>query len=201
MAGKETSASNLMIEIEKDRVFYDQSQGGVTFSGGEPLMQPEFLWKILELCQERNIHTIVDTSGYTAWKHLDHIRHLVDLFFFDLKIMDDKKHKQMTGVSNQIILKNLRNLTEKGHRVEIRLPIISGFNDTDENRAQTTNFLLSLPGIKHISLLPYHKMGTQKYINLNIDSPMPDIQPPSQKLMQQLHGEYTESGFQVNLGG
>ena len=201
MAGKEFSASDLMIEIEKDRIFYEQSQGGVTFSGGEPLMQPEFLRQMLEICQERNIHTIVDTSGYTRWKNLDSISPYVNLFFYDLKIMDDQKHRQMTGVSNKIILENLRGLTEKGQQVEIRLPVISGFNDTEENRAQTTNFLLSLPGIKQISLLPYHKLGTQKYIHLNKDNPMPDIQPPSQEFMQQLQDKYLASGFQVNLGG
>jgi pyruvate formate lyase activating enzyme len=201
MAGREISASELMVEIEKDHVFYDQSQGGVTFSGGEPLLQPDFLRRMLELCRERDIHTVVDTSGYAPWKHLDLIRHLVDLFFFDLKIMDDDEHQRMTGVSNQIILENLKNLTKQGHQVEVRLPVIPGFNDTEANKIQTIDFLSSLPGVKRISLLPFHKMGAQKYTSLNRESPMPDIQPPSQEVMQRLQKEYADSGFQVNLGG
>lgn len=199
--GKKISVDEFIKEIEKDRVFFEQSNGGVTFSGGEPLMQPEFLFALLAECQKRNIHTVVDTCGYTPFKNLYKIKDKVDLFFYDLKIMDEKKHKDITGVSNHLILDNLKNLSQQKKKIHIRIPIIAELNDSEKNIIQTVEFLKSLGNIKEISLLPYHKMGSVKYRNLKKESHRPDIKSLSDESINKIKTLITNSGFNVKIGG
>ena len=132
-----------MAEIDHDIAFYDESHGGVTFSGGEPLLQREFLGELLAACKARELHTAVDTSGFATWDTLDRIRPLTDLFLYDLKLIDDERHREFTGVTNQPILRNLRDLSALGHTIVIRIPIVPGINDDNESIQQLADFIAS----------------------------------------------------------
>jgi pyruvate formate lyase activating enzyme len=179
MAGREVTVRQVMDEIEKDRAFFDESGGGVTFSGGEPLSQPDFLLTMLEACRERRIHTVVDTSGFSPWGVLDRIRWYVDLFLFDLKLMDDDRHRQFTGVSNRRILENLRALSAGGHPLRIRIPIIPGVTDDDDNLAAIGDFVAGLPSTPQIDMLSYHHLAAAKYERLGRDYHFKNIEHPS----------------------
>lgn len=198
--GRELSVEDIMKEIEKDRVFYEESAGGVTFSGGEPLAQLEFLDAILEKCKKKGIHTVLDTCGYASFDELEKIADKVDLFLYDFKLMDDEKHREATGVSNKLIIENLKKLAEKGSRIVVRIPIIEGVNDTDENITKTAEFIASLPGIKEISLLPYHKGGRQKYARLSKTSKMDKTPAPSSEKIKRIKKKLMRYGFEVKIG-
>jgi len=183
VVGRRMSVEQVLAEIERDRVFYDQSDGGVTFTGGEPLAQPRFLLALLSACHVQGLHTVVDTSGFTPWEVLDKIRPFVDLFLYDLKLMDDLRHQQWTDRSNKIILSNLRRLSELGQNIMIRIPIIPGINDDEDNLRQTGEFLASLPTRPPVELLPYHDIATAKYADLGLDYGLNGIRPPTQEQM------------------
>jgi len=184
IVGRVVTVEQVVAEIEKDIVFYEQSGGGVTFGGGEPLAQPRFLVELLAACRNRGLHTAVDTSGFTPWKILDEVRPFVDLFLFDLKLMDETRHRQWTGVSNVSILFNLRRLSELGHKIIIRIPIIPGINDDDENLKETASFLSTLPNVPAVELLPYHNIAEGKYAGMGMNYTLSEIQPPSQEQMR-----------------
>ena len=190
-----------MQEIHKDRIFYERSGGGVTMSGGEPLQQAEFLAALLEACKQDGLHTVVDTSGQAPFESLAEIRDLVDLFFYDLKHMDPDRHRETTGVSNQLILDNLRRLSESGSRIQIRVPLVPGINDSLEHTRRMAEFLAALPGTHDISLLPYHKMGSQKYENLNVSYSNPDTEPPSLDSVESIREALESRGYRVRMGG
>lgn len=164
-------------------------------------MQIEFLDALLTECRIRKLHTIVDTSGYAPWEHFERIKGKVDLIFFDLKMIDDVKHQEMTGVSNQLLLDNLLRLENRKYPIKIRIPVVTGLNDTDEDLTQMTEFLLPLPGIKLISLLPYHRMGDRKYTSLNRSLPRPQTRPPSPEKIEKIKTRLEASGFSVQAGG
>ncbi len=166
IVGKEKTVHEVMEEVEKDRIFFENSGGGVTFSGGEPLMQPDFLEVLLQACREKDMQTALDTCGYAPQETLEKISDKVDLFLFDIKLIDNKKHKEYVGASNKLILENLRLLSREGNKVIIRMPLIAGVNDADENILMTAKFLQELKSIKQINLLPYHKGGAEKYKRL-----------------------------------
>ncbi|RKY88532.1 glycyl-radical enzyme activating protein [candidate division KSB1 bacterium] len=199
--GKEVSIDDIMKEIEKDSLFYDESGGGVTFSGGEPLMQLEFLNALLEVCKERDIHTAVDTSGYAQSGTFEKILDKVDLFLYDVKIIDDEKHKKYTGVSNEIILKNLKLLARKKHRVNIRIPVIPGINDSKEDINKIVEFIISLKNVTEINLLPYHKGGTAKYKRLDKIDLMTEVKSPLNEKIEKIKTLLEKSGFNVKIGG
>ena len=186
MAGREMTVAEVLAEIERDRAFYDESGGGVTFSGGEPLAQPRFLGELLAACREREIHTAVDTCGYVAWEILDSLRPAVDLFLYDLKVMDEVRHRALTGVSNAEILRNLRRLAAAGHRIILRIPIIPGVNDDAENLRQTAALAQTLPGVGRVDLLPYHAAGTEKYSRLDKTYALTDTARPSEARMAEI---------------
>lgn len=199
--GYRMSAAEAMTIIEKDRVFQETSHGGVTFSGGEPLTQPLFLEELLDACRRQGIHTIVDTSGQAPYETLDRIRTRVDLFFYDLKLMDAERHTEMTGVSNQLILENLEKLAHSGSKIRIRIPVITGVNTTPEEISAMIDFVSSLPEIKDISLLPYHTMGGQKYQRLSRPQPHPEIQTPTKETLEGIQAQFERGGFRVKIGG
>lgn len=184
LTGREMTVAKVMAEIERDVPFYDQSGGGVTFSGGEPLLQPKFLLQLLRLCRAHDIHTSVDTSGYTSWRTLSSVRKYVNLFLYDLKLMDDKRHIHYTGVSNQIILRNLRQLAESGQTLLVRIPLIPGINDDEENLRQSAAFLSTLPNIVGVELMGYHDIATAKYEALGMPLRIPHTRSPSSEDMQ-----------------
>ena len=165
--GKQVSVSEVMKEIEKDMIFYEESDGGITFSGGEALMQPEFLKELLEACKLKGIHTILDTSGFSSIEIIKEIAALVDVFLYDLKIADNERHKKYTGVSNEQIKNNLIELSKMGKKIILRIPIIPGFTDDKENMEELGRFICSLEQKHEVSLLPYNQLGEEKYRRLN----------------------------------
>ncbi len=194
--GVKRSVEEIIDEIEKEVVFYDESRGGVTFSGGEPLAQPQFLQALLKECRKRDIHTTLDTTGYVSPKTFKSIIDKVDMFLYDLKIMDDKKHIQCTGVSNRPVLENLKILSKKGKKVIIRFPVIPGITDTEENIKAVGTYVSSLKNISEIDLLPYHRIAEGKYRRLKKENMMKTmtVVPPSDERMEeikQLFKKYT----------
>ena len=201
LVGREMTVAEVMTEIEADLSFYDQSSGGVTFSGGDPLMQKDFLLALLIACREREIHTAVDTSGSFSWQTLEMIRPYVDLFLYDIKTMDEERHKEVTGVSNRLILNNLRALSAQGHNIVLRVAIVPGINDDPENLRRTAEFAASLPFLESVSLLPYHDTAVHKYANMNREYHLPDVVPPADDRMGALADFLRGYGLKVKVGG
>ena len=177
-AGREISVPELVGDILKDRVIFEESGGGATFSGGEPLFQPEFLVALLKALKNLDIHTTVETSGYSPWTVLEETAAWTDLFLYDLKLVDEEKSKHYTGTTNTLILDNLKALAEKGSNIQVRMPLIPSINDDYVNLQQTAAVLIKA-GIDELDLIPYHKLGTAKYANLGLDYKLPHIKEPS----------------------
>ena len=199
--GREITTDEVMEEIEKDMIFYKESNGGVTFSGGEALHQPEFLISILKRCKEKNIHTALDTSGYAEREILEGVMGLVDLFLYDLKLIDEDKHTHYTSVSNKVILDNLRLLIDNRKKVIIRIPIIPGITDTEDNLSKLVEFIKSLKNISEVNLLPYNKMGEEKYRRLRRVYKTEEIKPPSEEEILDIKSYFENFGFNVEIGG
>jgi pyruvate formate lyase activating enzyme len=199
LIGREMTVAQVMKEIERDVPFFDQSKGGVTFSGGEPLLQRKFLAELLKICREHEIHTVVDTSGYAAWEELDSIRGYVNLFLYDLKGMDDERHKQYTGVSNQFILENLRRLSAVGAECVVRIPLIPGVNDEAENLRASGEFLSEMKNVVAVNLMGYHDMAQAKYEALGLAYRLSEMQAPSAESMQSAAKILGDFGLNVKV--
>lgn len=198
--GKEVTLKEVVREIDKDSVFYDESEGGVTVSGGEPLFQLDFLNALLKECKERNIRTAVDTCGYASHESFDRISSNVDLFLYDIKMMDERKHGEYTGVTNKLILENLRRLAGNGSNILVRFPVIPGINDGKDNIIKTAEFAVSC-GIKNINLLPYHRAGIEKYRGLRKAYRLERIQRPSDQNLNLIKQKLEAFGLRVKIGG
>ena len=199
LLGSEMSVAQVMKEIERDVPFFDQSKGGVTFSGGEPLMQRKFLAEVLRACRAHDIHTVVDTSGYATWEVLESIRGDVNLFLYDLKSMDDERHKQYTGVSNELILENLRRLSVAGAQCVVRIPLIPGMNDDDENLRKSGEFLSKLENVVAVDLMGYHEIAKGKYEALGMEYRLPETKSPSAEKLQSAAKMLEEFGLSVKV--
>jgi pyruvate formate lyase activating enzyme len=201
MAGRYMTVPEVMAEIEKERPFFDQSGGGVTFSGGEPLLQHEVLIELLKQCGERGVHRAVDTAGHVSWAILADVAAHTDLFLYDLKIMDAEKHRTWTGVTNELILSNLRMLSGSGKQVVIRIPLVAGVNDDEMNIRQTAAFIASLPGVTpEVHLLPYHAIAQHKYAKLGRPDDFSLMEEPGALVMDQVAGWFSEYKI-VSRGG
>jgi len=200
LAGLLMTVEDVMREIMKDSIFHDDSSGGVTFSGGEPLLQPEFLLTLLRACHQAGIHTAVDTCGFVKESTLLEVATLADLILFDLKILDDTGHRKFTGVSNQIILENLRVVCRSHPDVWLRIPLIPGINDGAELGAMA-RFAASLSAIRQVNLLPYHRTGMQKFRRFGRDYRLPDVLPPSAVEIQAATEVFAACGVKVKVGG
>lgn len=163
VCGKEYTADAVFAEIIKDKAYYEASGGGATFSGGECMLQIDFLAEILKKCKENSIHTAVDTAGHIPFEHFEKILPYTDLFLYDVKIFESQKHKQYTGVGNELILENLKKLFSAGAKLWIRIPIIPDVNDSMEELRQIKEFLALCGKPEKVELLPYHAMGENKY--------------------------------------
>jgi len=199
--GREVSVNEVMNEIKKDISFYDESGGGVTFSGGEPMMQPQYLKAVLIECKKNEINTCVDTSGYTEFENFESILDFTDSFNFDLKLMNEDAHIRYTGVSNKKIHDNLKKLSEKGKTVFIRIPIVPGITDSLDNINESIQFLSSLNSIKEIHLLPYNRLASNKYHKLREPDFHNKTSPPSNERMEELKSRFEAAGFIVKIGG
>ena len=201
VVGREMSVSEVVTEVQRDISFYEESGGGVTFSGGDPLLQPDFLLGLLHACKEQEIHTVVDTSGSFPWRIVERIRPFVDLFLYDVKLIDDERHKEVTGVSNRRILANLEQLSIAGQAIVVRLAVIPGINDDEQNIRLTGEFLAKLPNLEKVALLPYHASAAHKYAGLNRPYQMPDVTPPDNQDLLALSAMLRQYGLSVAIGG
>ena len=199
--GRRTDVEAVLAEIKKDLPFYDTSGGGVTFSGGEPLLQPRFLLDLLRACGDLQIHRTVDTSGFAPTATLLEVARHTELFLYDLKHMENAVHKEYTGVGNELILDNLAALCRAGHMVRVRIPLVAGVNDDETNIRRTAEFLAAQPGIEGVDLLPYHGIGRGKYRKLEMTYGGCDLRPPDSRHIKKLIEILSDSGFDVRLGG
>jgi pyruvate formate lyase activating enzyme len=201
LAGRRMTVAEVLAEIEKDGPFYDDSGGGVTFSGGEPLAQGEFLKSLLEACRRREMHTAVDTSGYAPREQLLAVAPLVDLFLYDLKFLDEAKHVQYTGVSNGLILENLRALGRVHGNLWIRIPVVPGINDRPEEIEGLVWLAASVPGVRQVNLLPYHRTALHKFQRLAEAYPLAEIAAASPESMRAMAEGLRASGLEIKVGG
>ena len=184
LCGESWDVERLLGEILQDKEFFENTDGGVTFSGGECMLQPEFLGEILRKCKENGIHTAVDTAGNVPWSSFERILPDTDLFLYDVKCFDDARHRDCTGVGNRLILENLGKLLELGQNVLIRIPVIPGINDRVEEMEAIRAFLNSHGKPVGVELLPYHRLGENKYAALGL--PVTEFQIPSGETMDAL---------------
>jgi len=201
LAGRHMTVEEVVAEVLKDRIFFDESGGGVTFSGGEPLWQAGFLRRLLSACRNLGIHTAVDTSGLASWEDLAAVAELTDLILYDIKMMDDGVHQTYTGVSNRPILANLRRLGAVHRRIWVRVPVIPGINDSQENLEATARLAASAEGVERVCLLPYHPLGEDKLRRLGRDSILTELSRPSTARMENLVNMVEATGVSASLGG
>ena len=200
MAGRRITVPELLHDLLRDRVFYEESGGGVTFSGGEPLMQPEFLEAALVAARNEGLHTAVDTCGLASEAIMRRILPHTDLFLYDLKMMDGRRHRQAAGVSNELILQNLSLLAREHPAVVVRIPLISQVNEDDASLAESFSFLSSLD-LYRVDLLPYHGAGIEKYHRLGIPYLSPEAVAPTQERVEEVAALYRKQGFEIRIGG
>jgi len=199
LVGREMSVEEVMEEVRRDSTFYRESGGGVTFSGGEPLMQPMFLAELLEACKREGFHTAVDTSGHAEQAALEKIMEYTDLYLYDVKHMDPIQHKKFTGASNELVLSNLALL--RGRAVVVRVPLVPGVNDDEDNIRRMGEYVSGL-GFSDLCLLPYHKVGTEKAHRLNRETgPQFVAEAPTDESLDRLRGVLMEYGLSVKIGG
>lgn len=202
MSGRFYSSQQLLKIIEKERVHFEQSGGGVTISGGEPLLFPEYLIESLTLCKKAGIHTSVDTSGFAPKETLLKVAKHTDLFLYDLKMMDPVQHKKWTGVENKLILENLKILTNAGIPVNIRIPLIKNVNADEQNLRATAQFISSLNGqIPLVNLLSYHPIGKGKYKKMGIVYDSFGMEELTENEIQQAVQIFKTFKIKVEVGG
>jgi pyruvate formate lyase activating enzyme len=201
MAGRPMSVGAVLAEVERDRLFYEESRGGVTFSGGEPLLQSRFLSEVLRACHERELHTVVDTSGFASWEVFERILPYTDLFLYDLKHTDPELHLRYTGVPYEPIQRNLERLAERGRPVWLRVPVIPGLNDDLANLERVSELAARLANVEQINLLPYHPAAAGKYERMGRSYRLPETQSPSDERMLALAETMRRSGLRVLVGG
>jgi pyruvate formate lyase activating enzyme len=199
--GKEFSVDELMNEIVKDKIFFEESGGGVTFSGGEPLVQSEFLSELLRECKSIGIHSTVDTSGFASSEVVKKTAENAELFLYDLKLMNDDLHQKYTGVSNQLILKNLLELDQLGRKIIVRIPIVPELTDTNENLFAIRGFLSYLNNVIEVNLLPYHRAGEGKYLKYGRENKMNNIESPAVTSIENIKQFFSELNCKVKIGG
>jgi pyruvate formate lyase activating enzyme len=203
VVGKYYSVNDVLEILDKDRIFLQQSNGGVTFSGGEPMMQPEFMLEALKACKANGYNTALDTSGYASPESYKAIMPFTDFILFDIKHLDDSKHLEFTGVSNIGIQENLKMIIRCGKDIMVRIPIIPGKNDDAEHLIFLRDLLtrLKCENLKKINLLPFHRIGTSKYKKFNLPYRMNDTEPPSPERMRELKEFFAETGIKIKIGG
>ncbi|MFO7934793.1 MAG: glycyl-radical enzyme activating protein [Bacteroidales bacterium] len=200
--GEKIGSDKLMEVILRNRHYYEESGGGVTFSGGEPLMQPEALTELLQECKRAGLHTTVDTCGFSERVHFEKILPLTDLFLYDLKNMDPDLHRKYTGVDNELILSNADYLLEEDARVIFRIPVIPGINTSEEEISRMILFLVKRSNrFREVHLLPYHPIAGNKYSSLGMRNRLPDLKQPDTEMMDTLKKRFERTGLEILVGG
>jgi pyruvate formate lyase activating enzyme len=202
MSGRKVTVDEILSIVEKERIFFDQSGGGVTFSGGEPLLQADFLKHALDVLGRESVHRAVDTTGFCKTEILLEVAGRTDLFLYDLKVMDPERHKRWTGVENGLILSNLQTLAAAGANIDIRIPLIHGVNADEENIVRTAAFVAGLEGeTKKVSLLPYHDIMTTKYRKLGRSFDAAGLAEPAQGELERAISRFADFGVMASVGG
>jgi pyruvate formate lyase activating enzyme len=200
-AGIPRSVQEVMSELKKDHIHYKRSGGGITLSGGEPLAQPDYVEELLKACKARGWHTAIETTAFTSEAVLEQVLPWLDLVLLDIKHTDDRKHQEFVGRSNEKIIENARFIGQFGVPIIIRVPVIPTFNDGMDEMENIASFASSIKGVKEMHLLPYHRLGENKYGYLNYDYRMKGIQPPTNEKMQELKNVVEEKGLICKIGG
>ena len=199
--GRDVTVGEVLTEILRDRPYYARSGGGVTLSGGEALGQPDFATALLAACLQNGVSTAIETTGYAETEVIDRFLPLLDHVLMDIKHMDSRKHEQFTTRPNELILKNARHIAEHARHLIIRVPVIPTFNDTEEEIRAIAAFAASLPNVTELHLLPYHRMGRDKYTGLGRPYTLDEITPPSAETMERLLRVVESQGLTAQLGG
>lgn len=189
--------------LEKESIFMEESGGGVTFSGGEPFMQTEFLLDLLKLSKEMGLHTAIDTTGFTTIENLNKVIPYTNLFLYDIKHLDDTIHKEYTGVGNLQILNNLKHVLHSGKEVILRIPIIPGVNDSIDHLKELSALIegLKAPNLKEINILPYHKIGASKYDRFHLKFNKNKFDEPNKESLNYIVEQFEKSNLKVKIGG
>jgi pyruvate formate lyase activating enzyme len=198
MAGREMTIDDVMKEVLRDKVFYDESGGGVTLSGGDPVAQYVFSRALLKQCKAEGLHTAIETAANCQWENLASLLPVTDLIMLDIKHINLKKHKNATGVSNKNILKNAVQLSKTKKPLIVRVPVIPGVNDTIGEIEAIANFVRDFPNLQYIELLPFHRLGEGKYKALGLKYPTGNLKAPTRDKMKRLVTAAKKQGIKVH---
>ncbi|MEW5984866.1 MAG: glycyl-radical enzyme activating protein [Acidobacteriota bacterium] len=199
--GRVMDPATLVAAVLRDRPFFEQSGGGVTFSGGEPLMQAAFVTESMRRLRAEGVHTALDTCGFAKWQDLESAASQASLVLYDLKLMDEARHRAVTGVSNHVILENLEKLTADHRSVWVRIPVIPGVNDDGANLEATAAYVKRLPSIRQVDLLPYHSIGEAKFARAGKDYALHGTTSPAPEHLDVLAACFRARGLHTTIGG
>ncbi len=199
IVGKSMSADEVVEVVLKDMEYFRNSNGGLTISGGEPMLQKEFINEILQKTKALGIHNAVDTAANVEWQDIEYILPWVDLVLLDIKLFDPLQHKAYTGVTNELILKNARRLSREAVDIIVRIPVIAGVNDTEENMKSTALILKDFKRLKYVELLPYHSLGVEKLLRLGREEAGQAFEPPSKERLLELTECFEAEGLKTQL--
>ena len=201
IVGQDVTVGEIIDIVERDRIYYRRSGGGITLSGGESLTQPDFAVALLKTAKERGINTAMESTGFADFSVISRYLPYLDLYLMDIKHMNSAKHKEFTSQPNELILENAKKITDAGTRLIVRTPVIPTFNATKEEIGEIAKFASSLKGVTQMHILPYHRKGTDKYKGLNRDYSLTGIEPPSKELMNELLEVVNSYGLKGQIGG
>lgn len=201
ISGRDVTVREVMEEVLKDRPYYRRSGGGMTISGGEALFQPDFAAALLRAAKEHGVSTALESTGNAPFDTIQKLLPYLDYYLLDIKHTDPVKHKSFTGVSNHLILENAPKIAKEAKELIIRVPVIPTFNATKEEISDIARFAASLPNVREIHLLPYHRLGTDKYKWLGREYQLKDLQAPDDRLMQELRQAAASFGLKAQIGG
>ena len=201
IVGQDVTVGEIIDIVERDRIYYRRSGGGLTLSGGESLTQPDFAVALLKTAKERGINTAMESTGFADFSVISRYLPYLDLYLMDIKHINSAKHKEFTSQPNELILENAKKITDAGARLIVRTPVIPTFNATKEEIGEIAKFASSLKGVTQMHILPYHRIGTDKYKGLNRDYSLTGIEPPSKELMNELLEVVNSYGLKGQIGG
>lgn len=198
ISGRLISVDEVVEIVRKDELFYRNSGGGVTASGGEPTYQPGFLKQLLRECQRWGIHTTLDTCGYIKWEIMAGILDHVDLVYYDLKHMDTGRHREFTGVGNELILDNARRISQSGKPIVMRIPLIPGYNDSEESIKAMAGFVRRIK-VERVHIIPFHQLGSKKYERLGMTYKLGEVKPYQEEEIQTFKDTFQAYGLEVSI--
>lgn len=200
LTGKLMTVDEVVEEVLRDRIFYEMSNGGVTLSGGDPVVQHDFSQAILERCKAQGLHTAIETAANCQWNDLATLLPVTDLIMMDIKHLDPNRHREVTGISNERILDNARQLAQTNKPLIIRVPVVPTVNDTPEEIGAIAQFVRSFPNLQYLELLPFHRLGESKYHALGLNYHASKLRTPTKDKMRELAARAKESGIEVRIG-